>query len=140
MWFWLIIWIAILVFNTVHSFLPNKLQSKKWIRRTAMIIASLILIRGVYQELANIQNRSSAYVSSNGEIIESHNFPWKIAKTNANSFPIYVIEERYGDSAEVKVESDRHVNFKVYNAIDGVAVKFFCEPDDVPSFRIRINQ
>ena len=139
MWVWLVIWIVILVFNTVHSFLPNKLQGKKWIRIMAMIIASAILIRGVVQEVAVIQNRSSAYISAGGEIIEKCNFPWKITKTKTPNFTTYVIEERYGDATEVQVEPDRHVSFEVYNAMGGVAVKFLCRSDEVPSFKVRID-
>ena len=139
MWLWLIIWIAILVFNTVHSFLPNKLQVKKWIRITAMIIASLILIRGIIQEIAAVKNRSYAYISADAEIIEKRNFPWKVSKTIADDLPIYIIEERYGDTTDVRIEPDRYVKFEIYNAIDGVAIKFYCKYKDVPSFGIRIG-
>jgi hypothetical protein len=139
MWLWLVIWIVILVFNTVHSFLPNKLQGKKWIRITAMIIASLILIRGVIQEIATVKNRSYAYISADAEIIERKNFSWKVSKTSADNLPIYIIEELYGDATKIKIEPDRHVKFKIYNAIDGVAIKFYCQYNQVPSFWIRIG-
>jgi hypothetical protein len=143
--FWLIIWLIILIlflaFQAFHGFLPNKIQCKKWIRITAIIIAIIMLSRSVFQEIAEVRNRSSAYVSPDAKIIESYKFPWKISRstTSDDNLPVYIIEERYGDASEVKVKPDRHVRFKVYNAIDGVAVKFFCESDDVPSFKVEIS-
>jgi len=140
MWFWSIILILILAFHTFHRFLPNKIQGRKWIRYTAIIIAIVMFSRSVLQEVAHVRNRSFAYVSPEAKIIESRNFPWEISRAAASDdkLPVYIIEERYGDASEVKVKPHQHVDFKVYNAIDGVAVKFFCDSEDVPSFEIEI--
>ncbi len=140
MWCWLIILILILAFHTFYRFLPNKLQGRKWIRYTAIIIAIVMFSKSVLQEVAHMRNRSLAYVSPEAMIIESRNFPWKISRSTASDdkLPVYIIEERYADASEVKVKPHRRVDFKVYNAIDGVAVKFFCDSEDVPSFEIEI--
>jgi len=141
MWFWLVIWIAILVFNTVHSFLPNKLQGKKWIRITAMIIASLILIRGVVQEVTTVQKRSYAYVSSDGQIIKSNNFPWKITHAERSEKDVYFIFDKRGDGTDVTVIPDNPTyEPNVYGAIDGVCIKFNCHPSKVPGFKIVVKR
>ena len=141
MWFWLIIWVAILAFNTVHSFLPNKLQGKKWIRIAAMIVATLILLRGVVQEVGGVQNRSYAYVTPDGHITKSNNFPWKITHAERSEDDVYFIFDNRGDGTDVTVIPDNPIyEPNVYGAVDGVCIKFNCDPLKVPGFKIVVKR
>ena len=141
MWFWLVIWITILVFNAVHSFLPNKLQGKQWIRIAAMIIASLILIKGVFQEVAAVRNRSYANVTPDGQITKSNNFPWKITKTkDRDGNIIYIINGRQGDSTAISVFPDNSTKkYFVRNAYDGMAIVFTCAEEEISNFTIKVK-
>lgn len=141
MWFWLLVWIVVLLFNTVHSFLPGKLQGKKWIRITAMIVASLILVRGVVQEVAAVRSRSYAYVNPDGQITRSRNFPWKITHAERSENDTYFIFDKRGDGTDVTVVPDNPIyEPNVYGAIDGVCIKFDCPPSQVPSFKIVVRR
>jgi hypothetical protein len=141
MWCWLVIWIAILVFNTVHSFLPNKLQRNKWIRITAMIIATLILIKCVFQEVTAVQNRSYAYVTPDGQITKSNNFPWKITHAERSENDVYFILDNRSDGTDVSVIPDNPTyEPNVYGVVAGVCIKFNCEPSKVPGFKIVVKR
>ena len=141
MWFWLVIWIAALVFNTVNSFLPNKLQGKKWIRIAAMIIATFILFKGVIQEVAAVQNRSYAYVSHDGQITKSNNFPWKITHVERSENDVYFIFDKRGDGTDVTVIPDNPTcEPNIYGANAGVCIKFNCDPSTVTGFKIVVKR
>lgn len=141
MWLWLVIWIAILLFNTVHSFLPNKLQAKKWIRIAAMIVASVILIRCAVQEVAAVKNRSYAYVTPDGQITKSNNFPWKITHVEHSENDVYFIFDKRSDGTDVTVISDNPTyEPNVYGATAGVCIRFDCPPSEVPGFKIVVNR
>ena len=141
MWFWLVIWIAILVLNTVHSFLPNKLQGKKWIRIAAMIIASLILFKCVFQEVAAVKNRSYAYVTPDGQITKSNNFPWKITHAERSENDVYFIFDKRGDGTDVTIIPDNPTyEANVSGVTTGVCIKFNCDPSKVPGFKIVVKR
>lgn len=141
MWFCLVIWIAILVFNTVYSFLPNKLQGKKWIRIAAMIIASLILINGVVQEVAAVRNHSYAYVSPDGQITKSNNFPWKITHAERSENGVYFIFDKRGDGTDVTVTADNPTyEPNIRGVMGGVCIEFNCDPLKVPGFKIVVKR
>lgn len=141
MWFWLVIWIAILVFNTAYSLLPNKLQGKKWIRIAAMIIASLILIKGVVQEVAAVQNRSYAYVTPDGQITKSNNFPWRITHVEHSENGVYFIFDKRGDGTDVTVIPDNPTyEPNVSGVVAGVRITFNCDPSKVPGFKIVVKR
>lgn len=141
MWIWILLLVIISMYNMIYGFLPYSLKDKLWIKSFGIVAAAVLFLFGVSRIIASYKNSSSAYISADGEIIKSRNFPWKIAKATASDgdFPIYIIESRYGDSSKVKVEPDKRVSTEVYNSIDGVAVKLFCKPEEVPSFKIRIS-
>ena len=127
--------------NTIFSLLPNSLNGKQWIKLLRIITAFVILIYGISQIITRYKNSSSAYISSNGEVIKSHNFPWKINKdTDPNgNFSVYLIESRYGDPSEFKVVPDRHVRNEIFLSLDGIGIKFFCKSDEVPNFTVTIR-
>jgi len=122
MWIWILLLVTISIYNTVYGFLPDSLQKKLWVKSFGIVAAFVILLYGIYQIISNYKNSSSAYISSNGEIIKSRNFRWRIAKPTASNgdFPVYMIENRYGDASEIKIKPDRRVNTKVYNSLDGI--------------------
>jgi hypothetical protein len=141
MWIWIFLLVIISIYNTVYSFLPDPLRRNWWVKAAGIVAACVILFYGIFQIIVTYKNSSSAYVSANGEIIRSRNFRWKIIKTidSDSGFPIYIIESRYGDASAVKIKPDRPIGTEVYNAMDGVAIKFFCKSDRVPNFKIIIG-
>ena len=141
MWIWILLLVIISIYNTIYGFLPDSLSNKVWIRSIGVFAASVLLIYGILQMIASYKNSSSAYISPGCQIIKSRNFPWKIVKnTDSNgNFPVYIIESRYGDSSEVKIKPDRRVSTEVYNSAGGIGIKFFCKPDEVPNFKIKIG-
>jgi hypothetical protein len=141
MWGWILLLVIISIYNTIYSFLSEKIQKKWWIKALGISAASILLIYGIFQIISDYNSSSDAYVSNEGNIIESRNFTWEIgkSKTSDGNWPVFIIKNRYGDSSEVKIQPDSKVNYQVYNAIDGVAVKFFCKEKEVPSFKIKIG-
>lgn len=83
-----------------------------------------------------------AYVSKDGTILQSNNFPWKISKSkDEEDNVVYTINERYGDATTVSIYPDNHTNeYQVYNVIGGVAVKFTCAEEKISNFTIKIKQ
>lgn len=141
MWVWILLLVSISIYNTVYGFLPDNVQSKWWIKIPGVLAALILLVYGSYQLMQGYKNSRFAYVSPEGKIVKSRHFPWKISKVidKDTGVPVYCINERYGDASEVRVVPDHQVDMEVYNAMNGVAVKFFCKPEDVPSFRIAIG-
>ena len=82
-----------------------------------------------------------AYVSKDGTILQSKNFPWKISKSkDKEDNVVYIINGRYGDSSAASVFPDNSRNeYIVYNAIDGVAVKFTCPEERISNFTIKLK-
>jgi hypothetical protein len=141
MWIWILLLATISIYNTVYGFLPDRLQSNWWVRLPAIIVAALLLLHGVNELIQGYRNSRYAYVSPEGKIMKSRHFPWAVTRVTdaSDGFPVYCIRERYGDASEVHVVPDREVNRTVFNAIDGVAIKFLCKPEGVPSFKIKIG-
>jgi hypothetical protein len=96
---------------------------------------------GIHQIVTNYKKSSFAYVSTEGKILKSRNFPWEIKKETSSddNLPSYVIMGRYGDSSEVNAQPDGRIKTEVYNAMSGIAVKFFCKPEEMTNFEIKIN-
>lgn len=131
---------SVIVLNIVR-FLPNSLAQGRWTESLGIVAScGLLLVWSIWQ-IVSIYNSSSAYISADGRIIKSRNFPWNVVKTAGSNenLAIYVIEERYGDCSQVTVRPDRRVNTEVYTAKDGLAIKFFCKAEEVPSFKVRIG-
>ena len=82
-----------------------------------------------------------AYVSKDGTILGSKNFPWKISKSkDKEDNVVYIINDRHGDSSAASVLPDNLRNkYIVYNAIDGVAVKFTCPEEQISNFTIKLK-
>jgi hypothetical protein len=133
--------ILILIYNAVYSFLPVALQGIWWIKTIAVISALVILIWGIKQAIQDYRNYRFAYVSAkDGEILKKKNFPWKVTKTLHEGKVIYIINERYGDASEISIKPDKaNTNYTVYNAIDGVGIKFSCPDNEISNFKIIIR-
>jgi len=140
MWMWILLLVIISIYNTVYGFLPDSLKDKLWIKSIGILAAVVLLFYGIAQTIGSYRNSSSAYVSSDGQIIKKWNFPWRIDTTTGNDgFPVFLIKNRYGDSSAIKVKTDSPSRYEVYNAIDGVGIKFFCKSEEVPKFKILIG-
>ncbi|MDD5561752.1 MAG: hypothetical protein PHT50_06485 [Candidatus Omnitrophica bacterium] len=139
----IILWIVILIFNTIYSFLPSSLQGILWIRICAILAASIILIFGIKDAAQDYKNYRFAYISAkDGKILQKKNFPWIVTKTKTSEGDIiYIINERYGDTSEISLTLDNpNDKYKIYNAIDGVGVKFSCADNEIPNFKIEIKK
>jgi len=138
-----IMWVIILLFNTFYSFLPSNIQSIKYIKIGAMIAACIILIMGIRQAVQEYQNYRFVDVSAkDGKILKNKNFKWEITKTiTEQGNTVFIINERYGDASEVSIKPKKPTNkFSIYNAIDGIAIKFLCNDNEIPDFRIVISK
>ena len=142
MLFWIIFWILILFFNFVYNtFLPPEKQRKPWLKRLAILSAFIILIVGHYQVVQWYRSRIFSYVSKDGVILESKNFPWKIIKSiNQNGNIVYLISDLDRNSSSVTVSPDNSTKeYKVRDAYDGVAVIFTCNEEKISNFKIKIK-
>ncbi len=141
---WLLITLClltlVLIFHNVYSFLPDKLQKINWIRFSAIISVSIILIFDIYKNTQEYQGQIYADLSKDGTILKGKNFPWKITRTDRDGNIIYIINERYGDASNVSINPERPVDeYTIYNAINGVGIKFSCPEEKIPNFRIKIK-
>ena len=137
----LILWVLILAYNVVYSFLPTHVQGLKWVRAVAIIAAIIILVSGIAQEIKKYCNLRFAYISSNdGAILKRKNFPWNITKTKTREGDVvYIINERYGDASDVTIKPEKLVKYYIYNAVDGVGIKFSGPGVVIPNFTIKIS-
>ncbi len=139
----LTLWIIILAYNALYSFLPANLQGVLWVKIFAIIAAIIILIIGVKQSIQEFRDYRFAYVSAkDGSIIKSKNFKWKIYKsTDQNTGNIiFIIDGRHGDASDIIMSPDRQVEFEIYNAIAGVGIRFKCPENQIPDFKIEIKK
>ncbi len=137
-----IIWILILIYNEVYSFLPSILQGVKWLKIIAIISATIILICGVKQSIQDYRNYRFVYISSkDGDIIKKKNFPWEIRRIILEEEVVYIINERYGDASEISIFPEK-LNDKcsIYNAADGIGIRFSCPSEEIPNFKIEIKK
>jgi hypothetical protein len=119
----LTLWILILIYNALYSFLPSELQSIKWLKIVAMAAATIILIGGIVQAIQEYRSYRFAYVrAKDGVIMKKKNFPWHVTKTTRREDRnvTYIATSRYGDASEITVKLDKPVQYEVYNAMDGV--------------------
>ena len=137
----LILWILILVYNAVYSILPSGIQSMRFVKIIAILVAIIILIGGIAQEIQKYRKFRFAYISSrDGAILKRKNFPWHITKTKTQEgIIVYIIDERYGDASEIAIKPDKPVKYDIYNAIDGVGIRFLSQESDIPNFKIIIS-
>jgi hypothetical protein len=139
----IVILIIVLIFNTLYSFLPSNIQSILWIRICAIAAACIILFLGIKEIVQEYKSYRFAYISSkDGKILSKKNFPWTITKTTTSDDAIvYIINERYGDASEISIMLDKPNNkYKIYNAMDGVGIKFTCPEIEIPNFKIEIKK
>jgi len=138
---WLLItlclWPLVLIFHGVYRFLPDKLQKINWIKYSAIVSVSIILIFDIYKNAQEYQGQIYADISKDGPILKGKNFPWKIIKTKDDGNIIYVISERYGDASDVSIVSERLS--EIYNGVDGIVIKFKCPEEEISNFRIKIK-
>ncbi len=138
----LILWMIVLVYNMVYSFLPSQVQNLKFVKIVAILASVIILIVGIKQSFSEFRNFKYAYIDSkNGRVIDKKNFKWEITKTKTREGNIvYIINERYGDASEIEIKPDKRVEYEVYNAIDGIGIKFLCPENTIPNFKIILHQ
>ncbi len=130
----------VLIFHSVYSFLPDKLQKINWIRFSAIISVSIILIFDIYKNTQEYQGQIYADISKDGTILKGKNFPWKITKTKDDGNIIYVISERYGDASDVSITLGKQCNkYEIFNGGDGIGIKFTCPEEEISNFRIKIK-
>ena len=137
--------------NTSHE---DEEDKKKWYQTNTFkfviipLVVALFLGIPAWLSLSNKTDHSPtastnifAYVSKDGAILQSKNFPWKISKSkDEEDNVVYIINGRYGDSSAASVFPDNSRNeYIVYNAIDGVAVKFTCPEEEISNFTIKLK-
>ena len=141
---WLLITLClltlVLIFHSVYSFLPDKLQKINWIKYSAIASVSIILIFDIYKNTQEYHGQIYADISKDGTILKSKNFPWKIIKTKDDGNIIYVISERYGDASEVSIDPRKSSDkYEIFNGGDGIGIKFTCPENEISNFRIKIK-
>ncbi|MFA5291690.1 MAG: hypothetical protein WC496_01500 [Phycisphaerae bacterium] len=79
-----------------------------------------------------------AYVSPQGEILKSNNFPWKIKKTkNKDGNAVYIIDGRQGDATAVSVYP--YKDYTINNTYSGLAIEFTFPEEKISNFRIELK-
>ncbi len=110
-----------------------------------ILIPSLFVLPKIelFSKKPNVTANSNIFadISKDGSILRSNNFPWKISKSkDKEDNVVYIINDRYGDSSAASVFPDNPRNeYIVYNAIDGVAVKFTCPEEEISNFTIKLK-
>ncbi len=133
----------------------TRVANKKWyqtnIFKGAVIALVVTLLGGgipAWLSLCNKTNHSPttstnifAYVSKDGTILRSKNFPWKITKTKHHDGNIiYIINDRRGDSTAISVFPDNSTKkYFVRNAYDGMAIIFTCTEEEISNFTIEVK-
>ena len=141
-WVFIILWILILVYNEAFGFFPESYQNILWVKILKVLSVLIILFAGIYTVIKTENSKVYAQVSSkDGSIIKSKNFSWKISKTTSSSSGnvVFIINERYGDASDVNIKPDLSVKYKIYNAMDGVGIEFFCPEKEIPDFKLVIK-
>ena len=142
MWLLVFLLVLALVFNAVLGFLPNKLQRIRWLRICGAIFTCVVLLYTIYHVIEPYRRRIVAYVSKDGSVLKSNNFPWTITKrTKGEEDIIFIIDGRLGDASEVSIVPDRPIDdYSISNAIDGVCIRFRCSEERIPNFTITIRK
>ncbi len=141
MWIWILLLTVISIYNTVYGFLPERYQKKLWVKSCGILTAVVILIYGLLGTIVTYTNESYAVVAPDGKLIKVKNFDWKIITSSSpdDRFPLYTIEERFGNATDIEVIPRKEVPVDKYMTIDGLVIKFLCEREEVPEFEIRIK-
>jgi hypothetical protein len=80
-----------------------------------------------------------ANVSKQGIILQSNNFPWKIEKSeDEDGNTLYVILDRGGDATAISVIPN-YPEYTIYQACDGMAIKYTCAEEEIPDFTIKVR-
>ncbi len=141
-WVLVILWIVVIAFDAIYDFLPASLQTKRWIRIGAIVVALAILAYGVYEVIQRQQDKVFAYVSSDGTIQRSKNFPWKISKSTTGEGEIaFIIDGRFGDPSELAITPERADSpYTTYVALGGLGIAFHCSENEIPNLMIEIKR
>ncbi len=134
--------------NIKKQDIPKKNKERWYQNRTiqAAIIGAFTLILvscvGWYifynsGETANI----FAYVSKDGTILRSKNFPWSIRKTkDKEGNTLYSIEGRRGDPTALSVFPDNSIGeYSVYQSSGGMVIKFTCAEEKISNFKVEFK-
>lgn len=82
-----------------------------------------------------------AYVSKDGTILRSNNFPWEIKKSkNKDGNILYTIVDRKGDPTAITVVPDNSINqYFVHDSWDGLVIEFTCAEEKISDFTIKLK-
>jgi hypothetical protein len=139
-WIIIILGIGVLTFNTIHKFLPSRLQNISWVRRIAILFALLILAQQINGLINKYNSKIFAHVTREGKIAESKNFRWEIIKDINDGEIIYMISDMHADVSQVTVvTSSPSQKYSLYKAVGGVVIKYFIPEADIRDFEIHIK-
>ena len=140
----------------------HHVPAKYWISFLSLLLASFLIgiqasKLSLVQEIFNLPKQTLlegrarlepaessnifAYVSKDGSILRSNDFPWKITKTKSRDGEIiYIINDRQGDSTAISVLPDNSTKkYFVRNAFDGMAIVFTCDEEEISNFTIKVK-
>jgi len=82
-----------------------------------------------------------AYISKDGTILRSKNFPWSIRKKKDDDENIlYSIDGRRGDPTALSVFPDNHISeYSVYESYKGMVIKFTCAEEKISNFKVEFK-
>ncbi|MCX5632748.1 MAG: hypothetical protein NTW93_03615 [Phycisphaerae bacterium] len=124
-----------------------------WIVGTVVFLAALTTLvlnidkikERFFLQKTQIQEEKTAkifaYVSPQGEILKSSNFPWKIKKTkNKDGNVVYIIDGRQGDATAVSVYPYNSTkDYTINNTYSGLAIEFTYPEEKISNFRIDVK-
>lgn len=90
-------------------------------------IVALVFLSGysVVQAVDENKNLRFVTVDRNGTIEKQKNFDYKVVKSADKNAVIFVMEEFYVNARDVEIKTDpKELQVEVYNAMDGVGIKF----------------
>ena len=82
-----------------------------------------------------------AYISKDGSILRSKNFPWSIRKTkDDDGNTLYSIDDRRGDPTALSVFPDHNISeYSVYESYKGMVIKFTCAEEKISNFKVEFK-
>lgn len=139
-WIVIALWVCVLSFSAIYSFLPSSLQSNPKLRVLAILAALSILSHGIYGVVRSHNSKIFAHITKDGNVTKSNNFKWKIVKDINDGDIIYMLLDLHADVSQVTVVTNsRDQKYSLYKAFGGVAVKFHMPEKDIKDFDVYIE-